>query len=151
MEIEGCKVRLKGRLDRVDLHPEHGLICWDYKTGRLPSRTRVFEKNNQPQLPAYLLALSRGKVAGTPKTLENFGAGFIELSSPGNLKHQVMFDPSEEHRPFLKNWEKEVCDKLNTIFAGNISPLWLIEGNACEEHCEFIGVCGMESYMNCIN
>ena len=141
MKIEGCETRLKGRLDRIDLHPEQGLICWDYKTGRLPSRTKVIDKNDQPQLPAYLLALSRGNVAGAPKTREKFGAGFVDLSSPGSMKHQVMFHPAEDHNPFLRDWEREVCDALNSIFAGNISPLWFKEDKECEEHCEFRGVC----------
>jgi len=142
MEISGCKTRLTGRLDRIDSHPEIGLICWDYKAGRLPRKTEVTDENKQPQLPAYLLALSRGNVNGMPKTGGKCGAGFIELASPGNMKHQVVFNPGEEHGAFLKYWEKEVCAALNSIFAGTLSPRWLKEGRPCEEHCEFKGVCG---------
>jgi RecB family exonuclease len=142
LEVDGCRSRLRGRLDRIDSHPERGIICWDYKTGRLPRRTEVIDENNQPQLPAYLLALSRGNVIGAPKTRGGCGAGFIELTSPGNMKHQVIFDPGEEHGAFLKGWEKEVCAALSSIFAGDLSPLWLKEGRHCEEHCEFKGLCG---------
>jgi RecB family exonuclease len=142
MEISGVKTRLKGRLDRIDSHPERGVICWDYKTGRLPRKVEVVDKNTQPQLAAYLLALSRGSVAGKAKTANKFGAGFIELTSPGNMKHQVVFDPGEEHGAFLEGWEKKVCEALNSIFAGDMSPLWLKEGRPCEEHCDFEGICG---------
>jgi len=142
MEIEGCKTRLSGRLDRIDSHPERGLICWDYKTGRLPRKAEVIDEHNQPQLPAYLLALSRGNVTGKAKTAGNCGAGFIELSSPANMKHHIVFNPVEEHGAFLEDWEKEVCAALNSIFAGDLSPRWLKEGRPCEEHCEFKGVCG---------
>jgi RecB family exonuclease len=141
MEIDGCKARLKGRLDRIDTHPELGMICWDYKSGRLPRRTEIIDENSQPQLPAYLLALSRGDVSGAPKADERCGAGFIELRSPGNMKHLVMFDPAREHGAFLKEWEKAVGAALNSIFAGDISPLWLKEGRACEENCEYKGIC----------
>jgi RecB family exonuclease len=141
LRINGCKASLKGRLDRIDSHPEHGMICWDYKTGKLPRRTEVIGENTQPQLPAYLFALSRGKVAGTPKTAENCGAGFVELSSPGNMKHQVVFDPGEDHDAFLKGWEKDVSAVLNSIFAGDLSPRRLKEGRPCKEQCEFKGVC----------
>ena len=142
LEIDGCETRLKGRLDRIDSHPGQGIVCWDYKTGRLPRRTEVIDKNNEPQLPAYLLALSRGKVTGAPKANDNCGAGFIELRSPGNMKHRVMFDPAGQHGPFLKDWEKGVGAALNSIFAGDVSPLWLKEGLACEENCVYRGICG---------
>jgi RecB family exonuclease len=142
LEIEGCRTRIKGRLDRIDSHPQRGVICWDYKTGRLPGRTDVIEKINEPQLPAYLLALSRGTVTGAPKANDNCGAGFIELRSSGNMKHQVMFDPAEQHGPFLKDWEKSAGAALNSIFAGDVSPLWLTEGKACEQNCVYKGLCG---------
>ncbi len=142
LEIDGCETRLKGRLDRIDSHPQRGVICWDYKTGRLPRRAEVIDKNNEPQLPAYLLALSRGNVTGALKVNDNYGAGFIELRSPGNMKHQVMFDPAEQHGAFLKDWEKGVGAALNSIFAGDVSPLWLKEGRACEENCVYRGICG---------
>jgi hypothetical protein len=58
------------------------------------------------------------------------------------MKHQVMFDPAEQHGPFLKDWEKEVGAALNSIFAGDVSPLWLKEGRACEENCVYRGICG---------
>ncbi len=87
LEIDGCETRLKGRLDRIDSHPQQGVICWDYKTGRLPRRDEVIDKNNEPQLPAYLLALSKGNVTGALKTEDNFGAGFIELQISG--KHET--------------------------------------------------------------
>ncbi len=142
LKINGCKTRLSGRLDRIDSHPELGLICWDYKTGRLPRRTVIIDGNNEPQLPAYLLALSRGAVAGAPKANENCGAGFIDLASLGNMKHQVMFDPAGRHGLFLEDWEKGVAAALNSIFAGEVSPLWLKEGRTCEENCPYRGLCG---------
>ncbi len=141
LEIDGCAASLKGRLDRLDFHPGLGLICWDYKTGRLPVKTEVIDENDQPQLKAYLLALSKGNVTGAPKADDGCGAGYIELRSPANMRCQVMFDPAERHGHFLKNWEKEVCDALNSIFAGNISPRWLKQDQPCEQRCEYRYIC----------
>lgn len=145
LEIEGCEARLKGRFDRIDSHPQQGVLCWDYKTGKLPLRTQVIDENDQPQLKAYLLALSKGAVTGAPKANEKYGAGFVELNSPGSMKHHVMFDPAGEYGPYLKEWEKEVASTLNSIFAGDISPIWLEEGRPCEENCEYKGVCGAKT------
>jgi RecB family exonuclease len=142
LQIEDCVARLRGRLDRIDSHPQLGLICWDYKTGRIPGKTEVMDENEQPQLKAYLLALSRGHVAVTPKADDGCGAGYIELRSPADTKHQIMFDPAEPHGPFLKDWEKTVSASLNSIFAGNISPRWLKENQPCEERCEYKDICG---------
>ena len=100
------------------------------------------DENEQPQLKAYLLALSRGNVAVAPKADGGCGAGYIELRSPANMKHQVMFDPAEQHGPFLKDWEKGVSASLNSIFAGNISPRWLKDDRPCEEKCEYKDICG---------
>ncbi len=142
LQIEDCVARLKGRLDRIDSHPELGVVCWDYKTGRLPGKAEVMDENEQPQLKAYLLALSKGKVPGAPKAGDGCGAGYIELRSPANMKHRIVFDPSEQHGAFLKDWEKAVSAALNSIFAGNISPLWLKEERPCEEKCEYKDICG---------
>jgi RecB family exonuclease len=140
--IDGCTALLKGRLDRIDFHPELGLVCWDYKTGRLPGKTEVIDESDQPQLKAYLFALSKGAVTGTPKAVDGCGAGYIELRSPTHMRHQVMFDPADRHGPLLTNWEKEVCEALNSIFAGDISPRWLREDRPCKEKCEYRSMCG---------
>ena len=142
MTIEGCAARIKGRLDRIDFHSEMGLVCWDYKTGRLPGRAEVIDENDQPQLKAYLLALSKGNVCGVHGEGSGCGAGYIELRSPANMRHKVMFDPAGQHGPFLKSWEKEICNALNSIFDGDISPRWLRENQPCRERCEFMHICG---------
>jgi ATP-dependent helicase/nuclease subunit B len=142
LEISGCPAVLKGRLDRIDLHPSLGLICWDYKTGRLPGRTSVIDENDRPQLKAYLLALSKGSVTGAPKTADGFGAGYIELRSPANTKHHVMFDPAVQHGPFLASWEKQVRDALSAIFSGDISPRWVEKDPSCKDRCAYRHICG---------
>ncbi len=142
LEIDGCGASLKGRLDRIDFHPEQGFICWDYKTGRLPSKIEVVDENDQPQLKAYLLALSKGSVTDAPKAGDGCGAGYIELRSPANIRRQIMFDPAEQHGPLLKKWEEELSAALNSIFAGDILPRWLKEERPCLKRCEYRRLCG---------
>jgi len=49
-------IRLKGRVDRMDLWKDDGLVVYDYKTGNYPSPKSIKEKRYL-QLPLYLLAL----------------------------------------------------------------------------------------------
>ncbi|MHC1726295.1 MAG: PD-(D/E)XK nuclease family protein [Syntrophobacteraceae bacterium] len=142
MEIRGCTACLKGRLDRIDSHPALGFVCWDYKTGSIPGKKELTADGVQPQLRAYLLALSKGVVVGVRKGGRPCGAGYIELSSPGKTKHQLIFDPDAEDSALLADWENRVADVLNAIIEGNVAPLWLTEGRPCEEKCAFKGVCG---------
>jgi RecB family exonuclease len=142
LEIKGCAALLRGRLDRIDLHPSLGLICWDYKTGKPPGKTSVIDENDRPQLKAYLLALSKGNVTGAPKADDGCGAGYIELRSPANMKHHVMFDPAGQHGPFLDGWEKQVRDALNSIFSGDISPRWVEKDPSCKQGCAYRHICG---------
>ena len=142
LEIRDCRAGLKGRLDRIDSHSERGVICWDYKTGSVPKRREVLEDNTQPQLAAYLLALGRGSVQGIAKQDDGQGAGYIELSSPGNMKHLILFDPADENGTFLSAWEENVSKMLNGILDGDITPYWLKEDRPCEERCAFKSICG---------
>jgi RecB family exonuclease len=141
MAIDGCETRIKGRLDRIDSHSELGLICWDYKTGRLPGRNEVVDESGSAQLKAYLLALSKGNVTGAPAGRNGCGAGYIELGSPARTGHRVMFDPAGQHGPLLELWEKEVCNALNSILEGDVSPRWIKEEQPCKERCEFMNIC----------
>ncbi|MCE5333704.1 MAG: PD-(D/E)XK nuclease family protein [Desulfobacteraceae bacterium] len=140
--IEGCPARLKGRLDRIDSHPEHGLILWDYKTGAVPARKAIAEDATEPQLPAYVLALSRGYVKKAEPAGAKCGAGYIELVSPGKSGHRVILDPEEENGAFLAGWEDRVADALNAILSGDISPLWAEDGDTCDERCPYKVICG---------
>ncbi|MEE9526701.1 MAG: PD-(D/E)XK nuclease family protein, partial [Syntrophobacteria bacterium] len=62
LRVDGWPTALNGRIDRVDFHPEFGLLCWDYKSGSSPNFSEVFSHLSEPQLPTYLLALLQGLV-----------------------------------------------------------------------------------------
>ncbi|MBT8407725.1 MAG: PD-(D/E)XK nuclease family protein, partial [Deltaproteobacteria bacterium] len=72
LRVEGWPTALGGRIDRIDFHPESGLLCWDYKSGSSPNSSDVFKYLSEPQLPAYLLALLQGliEIPGHPHLQE---------------------------------------------------------------------------------
>ncbi len=140
LELPGSPAMLKGRLDRVDYHPDVGAICWDYKTGKVPSQKEIRVEGTAPQLPAYLLAVKSGLIKGVGGT--SCGAGYIDLSAPGKVKHLLVFDPQECVEPFLSNWQEQLAVLLDRIASGDISPRWLENDGPCDEYCPYRDICG---------
>ena len=118
LAIEGCPITLRGRLDRLDSHPEIGLICWDYKTGKVPGANEVREDMKYPQLPAYLLAVERGLVGRAAGSTAPAGAGYIDLGAAGRVRHVVSMGPGEASGAFLDRWEEEVSGALKEFAPG---------------------------------
>ncbi len=139
LELAGSSARIKGRLDRVDYHPGVGTICWDYKTGRVPSQREVRE-GTAPQLPAYLLAVKSGLIKGVGGG--SSGAGYIDLGSPGKVKHMLVFNPREGEDAFLDNWQELLAGLLNRIASGEVPPRWLEKDESCDEYCPYRDICG---------
>jgi len=67
---DGCeKLRIRGRIDRIDISPEGLFLIYDYKTGRGHPKFKDIEEGKALQLPLYLLAFEalsekRGVAAG---------------------------------------------------------------------------------------
>lgn len=141
LEIRGVPVTLKGRLDRLDHHPEEGWICWDYKTGRPPSTKEIFTEMSRPQLPAYLLAVKRGVVPGLSLESDRLEAGFIELTSAGNVRHIVVLKDSGQLDTFLADWESRVGEALAALLRGELVPRWSGEDRGCASECPYALLC----------
>lgn len=142
LQLGRASITLKGRLDRLDVHGEEGLICWDYKTGRVPSAREVCETLVAPQLPAYLLALRRGLVRGALK-LEGtpLAAGYIDLRSLRYLRHVLCVQASkDELTGFLERWEEHVTAALDLVSGGDLTPCWMLTD--CSASCAFQCLCG---------
>ncbi|MDD1718798.1 MAG: PD-(D/E)XK nuclease family protein, partial [Methanoregulaceae archaeon] len=63
------RVRIRGRIDRIDLSPDGSFLIYDYKTGAQHPKYRDIEGGKALQLPLYLLAFesvsgNRGVAAG---------------------------------------------------------------------------------------
>ncbi len=125
LDRPGWVFALKGRLDRVDGHPEQGeLVVWDYKTGEIPGPAKVFEDQEEFQLPAYLLAVREGKVTLDQAALAVLVAGFIGLKSPreDHLQHQDFAGHKHRWEEVLGAWEERVRRLGERLAAGDLSP-----------------------------
>ena len=143
LAVQGCSITLRGRLDRLDSHAEAGLICWDYKTGKIPGMSEVREDLRFPQLPAYLLAVERGMVGDAAAGTASAGAGYIDLGAEGRVRHVPALRPGEASGGFLSEWERKVSGVLNELARGRLAPRWLTEEVGCEETCPYACLCGL--------
>ena len=141
LRFEGCSISLRGRLDRLDRHPEQGIFCWDYKTGASPSAREVQEEFAQPQLPAYLMAVKKGLLREVPAGASPMAAGYIDLRSIRYLKHYPRIGHGDDLDGLLRQWEERVRLFLNRLRDGVLPPKWLEAG--CDSTCEYKCVCGM--------
>ena len=60
LAVDGAVVQLRGRIDRIDAHPEHGWAIWDYKTSEGLWRPETAHRTHDGkwrdlQLPLYCL------------------------------------------------------------------------------------------------
>jgi RecB family exonuclease len=144
-------VTLKGRVDRVDRHPDHGVAVWDYKSGRPPSAAQVVERFEEPQLPAYLLALTRGLVRGVEPAPAGIRAGYIALRRPGEAAVMPLQVRRQEvdWAEFLPRWieaaQARMADSVHGLFSADPRPAsrgaFTKRNGACQ-YCEFYDLCG---------
>ncbi len=121
----GWPFTLKGRLDRLDFHPEAGeLIVWDYKTGEIPNSAQVFERLEEFQLPAYLWAVREGHTQADLKAAAVMSAGFIGLKSTreDHLKHEDFGGKKDRWDDVLTAWEEKVRGLGERLVAGDVRP-----------------------------
>jgi ATP-dependent helicase/nuclease subunit B len=121
----GWPFTLKGRLDRLDIHPEQGeLIIWDYKTGRIPTAAQVFDHFEEYQLPGYLWAVREGQAGIDLNDVATMGAGFICLKSSreDHLRHQDFAAKKDCWADLLEVWEAEVRRLGELLAAGDLRP-----------------------------
>ncbi|MCL6622849.1 MAG: PD-(D/E)XK nuclease family protein [Syntrophobacterales bacterium] len=117
---EDCSLSVRGRIDRLDHHPERGeVVVWDYKSGNIPTRPVVFVRQEEYQLPGYLLAVRRGAVAA-PEPGSVLTAGFIRLKSPreGHLGHEDYRGTPEEWEEVMAAWEDRLRELARRLEAG---------------------------------
>ncbi len=115
---------LKGRIDRLDYQSDNAdLVVWDYKSGEIPKKHKVFDDIEEPQLPCYLLAVQQGRVPGQPAAAK-LRAGFIGLKSPRpqHLKHEDFGATPETWRAAAKAFAERVAALGRRLAAGDFRP-----------------------------
>jgi hypothetical protein len=122
---ETRRVRVSGKIDRIDARGSGGLVVRDYKTGRVPPQAGVFRGGRQLQIPFYVLAAQQ-MFPG-----ERVTAAFLDYVDEGQ---RIAFDPGavtgESFRVVLRA-------VLSAIASGN----FVQEHTACD-WCDFKRVCG---------
>jgi RecB family exonuclease len=120
----GWPFALKGRIDRLDCHPEGcEVMVWDYKSGAIPGANRIFEELEEFQLPSYLAAVKQGLVEGVQE-IANQRAGFICLKSPRDkdLRHQDFGKSAQRWEEVLLAWEDLVAAAARRLKNGDFRP-----------------------------
>ncbi len=105
LHLPDWPTQVKGRIDRIDHHPDQGLMLWDYKSGELPSRASLQSERRRFQLAGYLAAVQQPCLRLPPH--QDLRAGFIGLKSTRSehLKH-------EDFKLSAADWQRLLHDKL---------------------------------------
>ncbi|MGD8687262.1 MAG: PD-(D/E)XK nuclease family protein [Syntrophobacterales bacterium] len=145
LRVEGWPTALSGRIDRIDFHPETGLLCWDYKSGSSPNSADVFTYLSEPQLPAYLLALLQGlvEVPGHPPLQEYpFQAGYITLKSEKDIKLDRLQADAERWQHFLETWRERLVELGQLLQQGyfDADPIPTASERKREQQCNYCGL-----------
>ncbi|MFP3868467.1 MAG: PD-(D/E)XK nuclease family protein [Desulfobacteraceae bacterium] len=112
---------LKGRIDRLDQHPQQSYMVWDYKCGQIPKRSQMFDERLHFQLIGYLMALQQGRVklaaaAGPAR------AGYIQLKSSRAVKFETWGVEPSHWEAELAEWELLIAQLGKRLQQGNFLP-----------------------------
>ncbi|MCX8033053.1 MAG: PD-(D/E)XK nuclease family protein [Thermoleophilia bacterium] len=128
VEIDGIRVR--GRVDRIDVSPDGALFLVDYKSGTVPKASALGTKDGL-QLPLYLAALAVEKhaipLAGGAYVSPREGkfVGVVRRNWEGTLVDPAMglrVLDDEEWEALLQNARDVSREAVDGIRAGCISP-----------------------------
>ncbi len=143
--MDGWPTALRGRIDRVDFHPEFGLLCWDYKSGSSPNYSEVFSQLSEPQLPAYLLALLQGlvEIPGFPRLNQYpLQAGYITLKSEKDLKLDLLRADAEQWQDLIDLWRARLAELGGQLKQGlfDADPVPAAPERKREQLCNYCGL-----------
>ncbi len=135
--------RLRGRVDRVDVHPDGRAVIIDYKSSNTDQHTKAkIEKQGWLQVPLYAEALSRSMgldvVAGLYRGLsDGRDRGFFAGDRyPG--ERLIRTDETEDVRLLTGAALSRACEAVAGIREGIVAPA---EGDDRCEYCLAFGYC----------
>jgi len=100
LSVDGQRVPLRGRIDRVDRRPDGALAIWDYKTGKSSSFDEDEPLKQGAQLQWALYAYALEELEG--ETVVRSGYYF---TSTGEMATRLTFDPSRYRRDVERHIE----------------------------------------------
>lgn len=156
-------IRLKGKIDRVDLDPEGFYVVYDYKSGNPPS-SELVRSGKQLQLPLYLWALESGfqfdseKAIGAsfytagkakqPKENRNIGLWKKELAHRVGISKRVgsLLEEDDwlEVQAFIREQILEKVEQIENGW-GTIEPVW--PDLDCQ-YCAHRTICRVSEYVS---
>lgn len=146
LHLPGWPTALQGRLDRIDQHPEQGLMIWDYKTGELLSKSALLSQRRHFQLVGYLAAV-QSRLVKVPKQ-QAVRAGLIGLKSIRNkhLKHEDFKLSPEDWQDIMQQKLANLQELGQRVGEGRIGPdpepaPPPLAGSVCQ-YCQFTLLCG---------
>lgn len=143
------RVKLWGKIDRVDADAEGHFVVYDYKSGRGPSVKEII-KAGYLQLPVYIMALEQ--LLFGPNTTA--GGSYLGLKAPSRTRGGVwrrsqmaaLTGPGVLEEAEWRNWLNEVqsviVDVVKAIRSGEFHRV----GEECLSFCEFRDVCRREGW-----
>ncbi|MGA1864134.1 MAG: PD-(D/E)XK nuclease family protein [bacterium] len=120
--LTGHKISISGRIDRIDKDMEDGgYICWDYKTGQIPTM-RDLDELRASQIFPYIQAVQKSLTHISASAGSAVTGGYIRLDSEGKIR---LFEPSfteEDWKKIMLIWEQRVSELFNKLEEGDIRP-----------------------------
>ncbi|MFC4076878.1 PD-(D/E)XK nuclease family protein [Salinithrix halophila] len=158
---EGRRIRLRGKVDRLDTDEEGFYVLYDYKSGSAPDRAEV-KAGAHLQLPLYLWVLQEEFGLDPDKAV---GAAFYTAGSrrvgqgPTNNRNEGLWRREEAQRAGIskrisglldeENWDRvlgeirhQVTEQLERATVGDfaVDPTW-----DCPVYCPHRGVCRIDT------
>ncbi len=166
IQLSDRSVSLRGKIDRIDVTPDGGLVAYDYKTGSTPG-TGDSLNGHAFQLPAYLLMAEQaldGEAVGAsyyqvnPDSSISYWAGTIgaetdasyyrhETEEPLRRFRTLEHETRDEFHEFLRD---DVSDRIERIATavqdGTFVPTVLGPDAANCEYCEYRDACDVRHH-----
>jgi len=143
--VPGWPFTLKGRIDRLDYHPNQAYMVWDYKCGQIPDWRQMFGDRLRFQLIGYLMALQQGRVKQA-RAWKPARAGYIQLKSSKAVKFQTWDLEPCYWEAELAEWKLIIAQIGNRLHQGNFLPDPKPAPNQREEgacqYCPYRLICG---------
>lgn len=142
LELDGPHgpVRLRGRIDRIDLGPD-GVQVIDYKMSAAPSRAAM-QAGASLQLPIYLLAARRLLPPAIDDEDGRETAFFLPIRSPAQSGKLKSTDAKGNPAPkFGETMERSVTYIHRFIDAMRRGVFPVYPRVKCPGHCDFQGIC----------
>lgn len=112
---EGLVIPIRGKLDKVEMHPDGGLRVIDYKTGKAKSRAEIEGKtknadgNLKRQLTFYKVLIEE---SGSSEQFRSGALDWIEADDKGRIRAPEEFSISDEETDMLREEIRRVAKEI---------------------------------------